>query len=329
MTKKNEKTYYELLDIPADASNVDLDNAYTRAKATYGKDSVALYSLYSREEKDALLEEIEEAYETLCNKSKKEAYDAVLSVARQHEGFTGLDYEDALNGKADTDQNDTASTLALKGALYSMDEMDPIAAEQYRVLYTKLEHISLKQSLKVFAVTSAVKGEGKTITSLNLAYVMAHDFKKKVVLVECDFRRPTLLGYFSDTNEAKGISQAIGGSANAEEVVSRVEGTSLYIIPVLQATSNTAELLGSQRIKGLIRSLKEDFDYVIVDSPPILHMADMNIITRIVDGLILVVRSGRTPRDIVLKAVKSIQNANIIGIVLNDAEVSLNKYYYR
>jgi capsular exopolysaccharide synthesis family protein len=329
MTKKNEKTYYELLDVSRDASDADLDEAYKRAKATYGTDSVALYSLYSREEKDALLEEIEEAYETLCNKSRKEAYDAVLSVARQHEGFTGLDYEDAFNNKAETDQNNTTSTITLKDTLHSMDEMDPIAAEQYRVLYTKLEHISLKQSLKVFSVTSAVKGEGKTITSLNLAYVMAHDFKKKVVLVECDFRRPSLLNYFSDINGAKGISQALDGSANTEEVLSRVKETSLYIIPMLQPLSNTAELLDSQRMKNLIRSLKADFDYVIVDSPPILHIADMNIITRIVDGLILVVRSGRTPRDIVVKAAKSIQNANIVGIVLNDAEVSINKYYYR
>lgn len=329
MTKKNGKTYYELLDISADASGVELDDAYKRAKATYGVDSVALYSLYSREEKDSLLEEIEEAYETLCNKSKKEAYDAVLSVVRQHEGFTGMDYKNAIDTEAEAEPKKAASTIALKGALHSMDEMDTVAAEQYRVLYTKLEHISIKQSHKVFSITSAVKGEGKTITSLNLAYVMAHDFKKKVVLVECDFRKPTLLSYFSDINGAGSISDAIKGKADTEEVLSRVKDTSLYIVPMLQATSNTAELLDSQRMKALIRSLKADFDYVIVDSPPILHMADMNIITRIVDGLILVVRAGKTPKDIVLKAARSLQNANIVGIVLNGAEVSLNKYYYR
>ena len=329
MTRKNGKTYYELLDISPDTSKVELDDAYKRAKATYGADSVALYSLYSREEKDALLEEIEEAYETLCNRSRKEAYDAVLSVARQHEGFTDLDYKNAIDTEAKAEPKKTAGTLTIKNALHSMDEMNPVAAEQYRVLYTKLEHISLKQSLKAFSITSAVKGEGKTITSLNLAYVMAHDFKKKVVLVECDLRKPTLLSYFSDINGAKGISDAIEGGADAEEVISRVKDTSLYIVPALRATSNTAELLDSQRMKALIRSLKEDFDYVIVDSPPILHMADMNIIARIVDGLILVVRAGKTPKDIVLKAARSIQNANIVGIVLNEAEVSLNKYYYR
>ena len=329
MTTKNGKTYYELLDIPQDADTVELNNAYKRAKATYGVDSVALYSLYSREEKDALLEEIEEAYETLCDKSRKEAYDAVLSVAKQHEGFTDLDYKHAIEAEAEAEPKKAAGTLTLKNKLHSMDEMDPVAAEQYRVLYTKLEHISAKQSYKVFSITSAVKGEGKTITSLNLAYVMAHDFKKKVVLVECDFRRPTLLNYFSDINGSRGISQVIEGGADTEEVLSRVKDTSLYIVPVLQATSNTAKLLDSQRMKALIRSLKEDFDYVIVDSPPILHMADMNIITRIVDGLILVVRAGKTPKDIVVKAARSIQNANIVGIVLNEAEVSLNKYYYR
>jgi capsular exopolysaccharide synthesis family protein len=333
MMHKTGKNYYDMLDVQPDADREDIDAAYRRAKATYGEDSVALYSLYSREEKDAILEEIEEAYETLSDKSKKETYDAVLSVAHQQEGLTRWEAESAYKDKAATDHDagpgETTSTLTLKDGLHSMDEMDPIAAEQYRVLYTKLEHISLKQSYKVFAVTSAVKGEGKTVTSLNLAYVMAHDFKKKVVVVECDLRKPSLLNYFSGRNGSGSISDAIRGGADVMSVISRIKDTSLYLIPATQSTSSSAELLGSQKMKAVIETLKREFDYVIIDSPPILHMADMNIIARIVDGLILVVRAGKTPKDIVVKAARSLQNANIVGIVLNGAEVSLNKYYYR
>ncbi len=331
--RKTGKNYYDLLDVPHGADREDIDSAYKRARATYGEDSVALYSLYSREEKDAILEDIEEAYETLSDKSKKEAYDAVLTVANQQEGFAGWEAESAHKDKTptppDAGLSETTSTLSLKDGLHSMDDMDPVAAEQYRVLYTKLENISLKQSYKVFAVTSAVKGEGKTVTSLNLAYVMAHDFKKKVVVVECDLRKPSLLNYFSERNGSGGISDAIRGGADTVSVISRIEDTSLYLIPAVRSTSGSAELLGSQRLKAVIKALKTEFDYVIIDSPPILHMADMNIIARIVDGLILVVRAGKTPKDIVVKAAKSLQNANIVGIVLNGAEVSLNKYYYR
>lgn len=333
MTHKTGKNYYELLDVPLGADSEDVDAAYKRAKATYGEDSVALYSLYSHEEKDAILEEIEEAYETLSDRSKKEAYDAVLTVAKQQEGFAKWGAENAHKDETAADRgaglSETASTLSLKDGLHSMDDMDPIAAEQYRVLYTKLENISLKQSYKVFSVTSAVKGEGKTVTSLNLAYVMAHDFKKKVVLVELDLRKPSLLNYFSGKNGSGSISDAIRGEADTMSVILRIEGTSLYLIPAVRSTSSSAELLGSQKIKAVIKELKREFDYVIIDSPPILHMADMNIIARIVDGLILVVRAGKTPKDVVVKAARSLQNANIVGIVLNGAEVSLNKYYYR
>ena len=331
--QKTGKNYYDLLDVPPDADQEEIDAAYERAKATYGADSVALYSLYSREEKDAILKEIEEAHETLSDRSKKEAYDALLTMTDRQEGFDRREIESAYKDRSpappDAGPPEITPTLNLKGKLHSMDEMDPIAAEHYRVLYTKLEHINLKQSYNVFSVTSAVKGEGKTVTSLNLAYVMAHDFKKDVVVVECDLRNPSLLNYFSENDTPGGISDTIKNGAETMGVISRVEGTSLYLLPAIRSTNSSAELLDSQEMKDVIKTLKTEFDYVIIDSPPILHMADMNIISRIVDGLILVVRAGKTPKDIVVKAARSLQNANIVGIVLNGAEVSIDKNYYR
>ena len=332
MTQKDGKSYYDVLGVSPDTNAAEIEEAYQRAKATYAGDSVALYSLYTQEERDAMLNEIGEAYETLSNESKKEAYDAVLTVAQQQEGFSQWDVESAYRDKTLIDSEKgidaAAPSITLKAGLQSMDDMDSVATEQYRVLYTRLENISARHSSKVFAVTSAVKGEGKTVTSLNLAYVMAHYFKKKVVLIECDLRRPTLHTYFCDTIAERNIANAVRGGADVEAVLTQVEDTSLFLIPALQVAENSAELLGSQRMKALISNLKAEFDYVIVDSPPILHMADMNILAKIVDGLILVVRAGKTPKDIVVNAAKSLQNANITGIVLNDAEIAINRYYY-
>ncbi len=335
MSGYNQKNFYDILDIPQDATAEEVEAAYVRAKATYGENSVALYSLYSDTEKDLLLQDINEAYSTLCNETKRDAYDAAITVAQHqrsslkpHKGSLQADTTPVGTGAASNTIAST-STLTLKNRLHSMDELNPVAAEQYRVLYTRLENISINKSHKVFAITSAIKGEGKTLTSLNLAYVMAHDFKKKVVLVEFDLRKPSMLKHLSANDTFHTIYDVVNKGEDVMSSLSRLKDTSLYFLPAVTPSVNSVELLGSQRMKSMLKTLSEHFDYVVVDCPPILHMADMNIIARIVNGLILVARAGKTPKDMVVKAARSLNGSNIVGIVLNDAEVAYNRYYYK
>ncbi|OGP38954.1 MAG: hypothetical protein A2X93_04760 [Deltaproteobacteria bacterium GWC2_56_8] len=107
-----------------------------------------------------------------------------------------------------------------------------------------------------------------------------------------------------------------------------MEDTGLFILPAGNITRKTSEILGSSRIAGVIDSLKAEFDYVLVDSPPVLPLVDMNVISRLVDGVIMVVRAGKTQKDIVLKAFKSLSKCNVVGVVLNGADIKLGKYYY-
>jgi capsular exopolysaccharide synthesis family protein len=217
--------------------------------------------------------------------------------------------------------------VMLKEPLVVMNDRDQVAAEQYRILYTKVEQISLAKSFKAFAITSAVKGEGKSVTSLNLAYVMAKEFGKKVVLVECDFRNPSITSQLLDMGEY-GLVDVIEERADLKDAIKRLEGSNLYLLPAGKKVKNAPEVMHSKRLSTIISTLKAEYDYVIIDSPPILPLVDMNILTKIVDGLLLVVKAGKTPKDMVIKAVNSVSQDDILGIILNGTEPSLNRYYY-
>jgi len=118
------------------------------------------------------------------------------------------------------------------------------------------------------------------------------------------------------------------GEVEVKDAISRVGDSSLYLLPEGKRTANSTELFNSKHMKTTVERLKENFDFVIMDCPPVLPLADMNLISRFVDGILLVVRSGSTPKDMVLKSVNSIPDANIVGVVLNGANTSFKKYYY-
>jgi capsular exopolysaccharide synthesis family protein len=322
MSERRLKNYYELFDISSDATKNQIVEAYKKAKATYEEDSVAVYSLYSSNEREEILEEINMAYEILKDNVKRNEYDNNLAEEENVQTIM----EDADNKKDISEIGELDFLARLKQELIVSNGRDPMAVEQYRVLYTRLEQARNRKTSKAFAVTSAVKGEGKTATSFNLAYVMAKEFRNKVILVECDLKNPSLRSSYLDNENQYGLVDVLNGDAELEDAIVQLESTELYILPVRQNVKNSSELLSSQRMNELLITLKKRFDYVIIDSPPILHLADMNILSRMVDGLLLVVRAGKTPKDLVKKAVNSITDGKFVGIVLNGADTPLGRY---
>lgn len=350
MIQKKEQNYYQLLGINPGVTDQEIKDAYRHAKKAYASDSVATYSLFSSKDKEAQLKKIITAYETLKEPSKRKAYDEQQNLFQDsYEDPLALSDEESLPSDTwdiDSEKKDNIEAVhkadetfkvdklkrvvKFKYSLPVVDEKNAIVAEQFRVLYTKLMEVNTGRFHKTFAVTSAVKGEGKTMTSLNLSYMMAQEFKKKVVLVECDLRRPSILSHFMDSVEKCGIENVITGKINLYDAICKVGNSSLYLLPAGKSVKNPSELLETAYMKSILNNLKDDFDYIIVDTPPILSLADMNILSKIVDGLIVVVRAGKTPRDVVLKAVNSLSLGNIVGIVLNGEDISHKKYsnYY-
>lgn len=324
------KNYYELLAITPEATDREIEEAYHKARSLYGQDSVAFYSLYSGEEREEMLKQLSEAYNTLKDPVRRLVYNTELSSSvsdKQIVESAGDILHLDINGP---DKGETEKSINLKKSLSVMGDRDRMATEQFRILFTRIEQISHRDSYKSFAVTSAVKGEGKTSTSFNLAYLMAHEFKKKVLLLDCDFRNPSVKSYLQDGAAVYGLIDVIKGDVNLDEAIVRLKGSTLYILPAGRQTIKSSEFLTSRLMNKIIGKLKEQYDYLIFDSPPIFTLADMNIISKLVDGVILVVRAGETPRDIVLKSANSLPGGKIVGIVLNGAEIisKNHKYYY-
>lgn len=206
-------------------------------------------------------------------------------------------------------------------------EPKSIAAESYRTLRTNIQYSSFDKEYKVIVVTSSDPGEGKSTTAGNLALSMAQD-DKKVILIDCDLRKSSLHKKFKISNLV-GLSDVIIGKIDLVKAVHRYN-KNLVLLTSGKIPPNPSEMLSSKTMGNLLETLKESFDYIILDTPPVQVVTDSQILSTKADGTILVVRSEKTKRESVQNAVNLLKkvNANIIGTVLNGVDSSRNKYYY-
>lgn len=206
-------------------------------------------------------------------------------------------------------------------------EPKSIAAESYRTLRTNIQYSSFDKEYKVIMVTSSEPGEGKSTTSGNLALCLAQG-EKKVILVDCDLRKPSLHKKFKISNIV-GLSDVMIGKEELATAMHRYNNN-LVILTSGKIPPNPSEMLSSKAMTTLLDKLKQNFDYIILDTPPVQAVTDSQILATKADGAILVVRAERTKKDSVQNAISLLKkvNANIIGTVLNGLDNSRNKYYY-
>ena len=206
-------------------------------------------------------------------------------------------------------------------------EPKSIAAESYRTLRTNIQYSSFDEEYKIIVVTSSEPGEGKSTTAGNLALSMAQD-DKKVMLIDCDLRKPSLHKKFKISNLV-GLSDVMIGKTDLVKAVHK-HNKNLVLLTSGKIPPNPSEMLSSKTMGNLLETLKENFDYIILDTPPVQAVTDAQILSTKADGTILVVRAERTRRESVQNAVNLLKkvNANIIGTVLNGLDEGRNKYYY-
>jgi capsular exopolysaccharide synthesis family protein len=206
------------------------------------------------------------------------------------------------------------------------------AEEEFRKLRTQI-FLRLPNPPRSILITSAVPGEGKTMVSVNLALTISKEIQKKAILIDGDLRTP---GIHLDKNQnGKGLSNYLLDGASLSEILINPEIDNLRVIMAGPSSSKASELIGSQKMEGLLKSLFESGDntYILIDSPPITCTTEPTLLSKMVDGIIFVVRADRTPRELIQRAVKSLDRQKIIGVVLNQVQMKASgdysNYYYR
>lgn len=204
-----------------------------------------------------------------------------------------------------------------------------IVAEQFRMVRTNLEFAIVDKDLKSLLITSLAPGAGKSTISANLAATFAAQ-GKKVLLVDTDMRKPTIHKIFKLRNN-EGLSTLITTKeATVSEYVERVEFENIYILTSGATPPNPAELISSKRMEQLIEEMEQAFDLVIFDTPPVLAVADSQIMAGKVDGTLFVIRKGKDKKEQIQTAAERMSsvNANVLGAIYNRVEQNDDAYYY-
>ena len=206
------------------------------------------------------------------------------------------------------------------------DAKSPVS-EAYRTIRTNIKFSNIAgKELKTIMLTSATPNEGKSTTISNLAVVMAQA-GHSVVLCDCDFRNPTQHKIFNLPN--KGLSNCVATGSDGMDIIQRTSIPNLYVLTSGPVAPNPSELLASQNMVDILNELKQHFDYVLVDTPPIMPVTDAAVVSGKVDGTIMVIASGTVSPAIAVEAKTRLEQAgaHLLGVVLNKVDVSGNSHY--
>lgn len=212
--------------------------------------------------------------------------------------------------------------------LISLSDPKSSASEAYRGLRTGILFSTPGHSPKSLLITSSGPQEGKTITASNLAVTMAQS-GQKILMLDCDMRKPRLHKIFN-CDKGRGMSNILVGEGDWRKLKVSTQVPNLEIIPSGPIPPNPAELIGSDRMKTLISEILQEYDRVLIDSPPIVAVTDSVVLSRFVEGVVLVIQVGVTARDVITNSIRQLQDvqAHLLGAVLNAVNIGKDSYYY-
>jgi protein-tyrosine kinase len=200
-------------------------------------------------------------------------------------------------------------------------------SEQFRMLRGRIESLAAQRPIRTVGMTSANPGEGKSTAAVNLAVVESMGLGQRVLLVDCDMRRPTVhrsLGLAPDV----GLAEVLLDRASFQQAVARADGTNLDALVVRAQPDNPSELLASDRMKTLLEEMIASYDRIILDTPATLGLPDSKIVSEICDGIVVVVRADITPREEVGAVLDILDRSKVLGMILNGADISRESYGY-
>jgi capsular exopolysaccharide synthesis family protein len=218
-------------------------------------------------------------------------------------------------------------SITPQNRLASLVEGDAPATEAFRLLSVRLRHLRRDRKLQKLLITSTIPQEGKSVVSANLACALTSGTRQRTLLLEGDVRRPSLSKVFG-LKAYPGICECLQGERTLAASIYRLEPAGIWFFPAGIAPANPLELLESGKLPELMEQLTAWFDWIIIDSPPVLPLADTSVWTRVADGILLVTRQGTTQKSQLKRGLEALESKKLIGAVLNSSESSSDNEYY-
>lgn len=217
----------------------------------------------------------------------------------------------------------------LGSKLVCLPDNDSAAAEAFHLLGVRLRHLRRERALKKLLITSTIPQEGKSVVAANVACTLAMKTRQKVLLVEGDVRRPTQAHVFG-IGQHPGVCEWLLGKQSLKSAILQLQGLGLWMLPAGSASHDSLELLKSGKLSSMMDELSGWFDWIIIDSPPVLPLADTSIWTNLADGILLVTRQGTTEKRQLRKGLEALEPQKLIGALLNcSVGAAHSDYYYR
>lgn len=234
--------------------------------------------------------------------------------------------ETSIDGvAAPTDDQSLRRLKTMSEKLVVSEHAQPAVIEPYRKLAATLHQVQIARGTKIIMVASAIAGEGKTLTAVNLALTLSESFRRRVLLIDADLRRPMIHAVFKISN-VSGLNEGL--NADHEDKLSLVDvSPRLAVLPAGRPNLDPMSALTSERMRRIIKEASMKFEWVVLDTPPVGLLPDANLLGEMVDMVIFVVSAGRTPLAVVERAVKAMNRDRIVGVVLNRAVPSDTHYY--
>jgi protein-tyrosine kinase len=203
------------------------------------------------------------------------------------------------------------------------------AAEQYQGLRLTVEQLKGQRDVRLIAVTSASTGDGKTVTAINLAGVLARGSDARVLLIDADLRRPMIAARLGlSPVDAPGLVDAVADElVGLDAVTHKIDGFNLAVVPAGATRRPIHDILRSPRLERILQEARQRYDFVVLDTPPLLPVFDAAIVAKLVDGLLVVVAANHTPRKLLAEALTHLDPSKVLGIVFNRDTQPLFGYY--
>jgi len=222
------------------------------------------------------------------------------------------------------------SAARVEPHLIAITQPRSAVCEQFRSLRTRILQAGERQKMCAFVVTSAGVGEGKTLTALNLSWLLAQTDGVKALVIDADLRQPCATDYLG-IEAPYGLSEVLAGTATLEQSIVKLKPSGLHLLPGGEARDDVAELLSGPKFARVLAAARRMFDYIIIDAPPLGIFTDANLLINRADGALLVVRAGKTRFGSVDRILEQLPRERILGVVLNRSEdqPADNSYYYQ